>query len=100
MPRYLRAWIKGGTFFFTVTLADRSGDLLVRHIALLRHAYGAVQKRLPFETIAICVLLDRLHAIWTLPAEDSDFPMRWSRIKKRVFARPSKQGLTLAEQHR
>jgi REP-associated tyrosine transposase len=81
MPRYLRAWIKGGTFFFTVTLADRSGDLLVRHIALLRHAYGAVQNRLPFETIAICVLPDHLHAIWTLPAEDSDFPMRWSRIK-------------------
>jgi len=81
MPRYLRARIKGGTFFFTVALADRSCDLLVRHIDLLRHAYSTVQKQLPFETIAICVLPDHLHAVWTLPAEDADFPMRWSRIK-------------------
>ncbi len=63
MPRYLRARIEGGTFFFTVTLADRSGDLLVRHVELLRRAYGAVQKRFPFETVAICVLPDHLHAI-------------------------------------
>ncbi len=51
MPRYLRARIEGGTFFFTVTLADRSGDLLVRHVELLRRAYGAVQKRFPFEHV-------------------------------------------------
>ncbi len=81
MPRYLRARIEGGTFFFTVTLADRSGDLLVRHVELLRRAYGAVQKRFPFETVAICVLPDHLHAVWTLPPEDADFPTRWSRIK-------------------
>jgi putative transposase len=31
MPRYRRA-IEGGTFFFTVTLADRSSDLLVRRV--------------------------------------------------------------------
>src|SRR4051795_7470930 len=29
MPRYQRAHVAGGTFFFTVTTADRSGDLLV-----------------------------------------------------------------------
>ena len=32
MSRYRRAWIEGGTFFFTITRADRSCDLLVRHI--------------------------------------------------------------------
>jgi hypothetical protein len=36
MSRYRRARIEGGTFFFTVTLADRSSDLLVRHIDRLR----------------------------------------------------------------
>ncbi len=81
MSRYRRATVKGGTFFFTVTLADRSSDLLVRHIDLLRHAYRLAQQRRPFETIAICVLPDHLHAIWSLPAEDADFSSRWSIIK-------------------
>jgi putative transposase len=53
MSRYRRAKIEGGTYFFTVTLADRSSDLLVRHIDLLRQAYGA--ETYPFETVAICV---------------------------------------------
>lgn len=75
--------MKGGTFFFTVTLADRSAELLVKHIDLLRQVYGSVQNHHPFETIAICVMPDHLHAIWTLPEEVSDFPLRWSLIKSR-----------------
>ena len=51
MSRYRRAKIEGGVFFFTVTLADRSSDLLVRHIDRLRCVYSSVQKRYPFETI-------------------------------------------------
>ena len=81
MARYRCAWIKGGTFFFTVTLAERPGDLLVRHIDLLRRVYASVQQRYPFETIAICILPDHLHAIWSLPAEDTDYPLRWNLIK-------------------
>ncbi len=81
MPNYRRASIKGGTFFFTVTLADRSSDLLVRHIDRLRRIYGKVQSVHPFETIAICVLPDHLHAIWRLPPEDADFSLRWNLIK-------------------
>ena len=81
MSQYRRAKIKGGTFFFTVNLADRSSDLLMRHIELLRRAYGCVQRRRPFTTIAICVLPDHLHAIWSLPPEDADFPLRWNLIK-------------------
>lgn len=81
MPRYLRAKLKGGTYFFTVALTDRTGDLLVRHIDHLRAAYGSVRRELPFETIAICVLPDHLHAIWSLPEDDDDFSKRWSLIK-------------------
>ncbi len=40
MSRYRRALLEGGTFFFTVTLADRSSDLLVRHIDRLRRIYA------------------------------------------------------------
>jgi putative transposase len=81
MSRYRRAIIQGGTFFFTVTLAERQSDLLIRRIDLLRHAYGSVQQRYPFETIAICILPDHLHAIWELPAGDADFSKHWSLIK-------------------
>jgi putative transposase len=89
MSRYRRAKLEGGTFFFTVTLADRSTDVLVREIDRLRRVYGSVQRRYPFETIAICVLPDHLHAVWSLPPGDADFPVRWTLIKagfSRAFA--------------
>jgi putative transposase len=81
MSRYRRARIEGGVFFFTVTLADRSSNLLVRHIDRLRRIYVSVRERNPFETIAICVLPDHLHAVWALPPGDADFSLRWSLIK-------------------
>jgi putative transposase len=81
MPRYLRATIAGGTFFFTLTIANRSDDLLVREVDRLRRVYRSVHSRRPFETIAICILPDHLHAIWSLPEGDADFPLRWSLIK-------------------
>jgi putative transposase len=83
MSRYRRAKIEGGTFFFTITLADRPGDLLVRHIDRLRQAYKFAADLYPFETIAICVLPDHLHAIWSLPSADLNFPLRWGLIKSK-----------------
>jgi putative transposase len=47
----------------------------------LRRIYTSVQRRLPFEMVAICVLPDHLHAVWQLPRGDADFPRRWSLIK-------------------
>ena len=81
MSRYRRINIDGGTFFFTLALADRSSDLLVSQIDRLRHSYKVMQERLPFETIAICILPDHLHALWRLPNGDSDFASRWSLFK-------------------
>src|SRR6476469_10799156 len=83
MSRYRRASIEGGTFFFTVTLADRSADLLVRHVDHLRQAYEAARGLYPFTTVAICVLPDHMHALWTLPPDDANFPLRWSLIKSK-----------------
>ena len=81
MSHFRRATIEGGLFFFTIALANRSSDLLVRHIDRLRRFYVMIQRHHPFETIAICVLPDHLHALWRLPSGDADFPRRWSLIK-------------------
>jgi putative transposase len=81
MSRYRRARVEGGIFFFTLALADRSSDILVREVDRLRRVYGLVAKRHPFETIAICILPDHLHAIWALPDGDAHFSLRWSLVK-------------------
>jgi REP-associated tyrosine transposase len=81
MPDYRRARFDGSIYFFTVVLADRSSALLVSEIDRLRRAYRTVQNRHPFETIAICILPDHIHAVWSLPSGDTDFPMRWNLIK-------------------
>jgi len=81
MPQYVRAKIKGSLFFFTVVLADRSSRLLIDEVDRLRLVYRTVQKRRPFETIAISVLPNHIHAVWALPEGDADFPVRWSLIK-------------------
>jgi putative transposase len=67
--------------FFTLTLADRCTDLLVRHIERLRRAYAGVQTRRPFETVAICILPDHIHALWQLPRGDTDYASRLSLFK-------------------
>jgi len=81
MRRYTRAYTPGGTFFFTVNLADRSKTLLTDHIDPLREAMRTVRDRHPFHIDAIVVMPDHLHAIWTLPSGDSDYPTRWALIK-------------------
>jgi putative transposase len=79
--RYRRTDVAGGTFFFTVNLADRSSRLLIDHIDLLRDAVRNVRRAHPFDFVAMVVLPDHLHAIWVLPAGDRDYPLRWSLIK-------------------
>jgi putative transposase len=81
MSRYRRAKIEGGTFFFTLALADRRSDLLVSQVDRLRRSYRIMQQRLPVETLAICILPDHLHALWQLPEGDADFASRWSLFK-------------------
>ncbi|MBB2898444.1 putative transposase [Pseudomonas sp. AS2.8] len=78
---YRRSRATGGTFFFTVNLNDRSTTLLVDHIGALRQAIRQVKARHPFDILAMVVLPDHLHALWRLPEDDGDYPLRWSLIK-------------------
>lgn len=81
MVAYRRNFLPGGTFFFTVTLQDRRSGRLIENIDLLRAAFRTARRQRPFQIDAIVVLPEHLHAIFTLPPDDSDFSGRWRRIK-------------------
>jgi putative transposase len=81
MVRYRRNFLPGGSYFFTVTLADRTSSALVDHVTALRMAFRIARRERPFTIDAIVILPDHLHAIWTLPPGDADFSGRWRRIK-------------------
>ncbi len=91
MPNYVRAYLPGGSFFFTVVTHQRkrvfSNDAAVD---VLRKVIQDVRQRLPFTVDAWVVLPNHMHAVWTLPAGDADFSKRWGLIKagftKRVVA--------------
>jgi putative transposase len=86
MTNYRRSVVPGGTFFFTVNLADRRRAALTDRIDLLRAAFRHTHQRHPFMIDAVVVLPDHLHTIWTLPEGDGDFPTRW-RQSKSAFSR-------------
>src|SRR5437867_11912759 len=63
MVNYRRNFVPGGTFFFTVTLADRRSKLLVDHVDLLRNALRVARQERPFGIDSVVILPDHLHAI-------------------------------------
>jgi len=81
MVLYRRNFVPGGTYFFTLTLADRRSSALVEHIGILRKAFRRARHKRPFHVEAIVVLPDHLHAVLTLPPNDADYPGRWRLIK-------------------
>jgi putative transposase len=64
MPNYRRSWVPGGTYFFTVVTWNRRPILThAESRELLRTAWREVNQRLPFTTLAICLLPDHLHCV-------------------------------------
>ena len=90
MPNFKRCKITGGTYFFTVVLANRDKQLLVENFDLLSLSLNSVRKRFPFSLRGWVVLPDHLHCLWTLPEKDHDFPGRWWHIKN-IFTRSYRQ---------
>jgi putative transposase len=95
MVNYRRNRVPGGTYFFTVTLANRSSSLLTDHVHLLAEAMREVKVRRPFKTIAIVVLPEHVHAVWRLPEDDADYSMRWRLIKAFFTRRLCEAGVWL-----
>jgi len=82
MPQYQRAFVPGGTYFFTVVTFDRRPILTSESSRpILREVWLYIQERYPFKVDAICLLPEHLHCIWTLPSNDADYSRRWSAIK-------------------
>jgi len=84
MPDYRRAFLKGGTYFFTAVTYRRAPIFIDEpEIILLKKCIKMTMQNHPFRIDAIVVLPDHIHTIWTLPDEDVDFSTRWRLIKKR-----------------
>jgi len=81
MPDYRRNRVPGGTYFFTVNLANRRSDLLVSEIETLRAVIRATRRLRPFHIDAWVILPEHMHCIWTLPEDDTDYSGRWRAIK-------------------
>jgi putative transposase len=95
MPNYHRNRVPGGTYFFTVALADRRSSLLVERVELLRGSVQRVRELRPFHIDAWVVLPEHMHAMWTLPEGDDDYRSRWQAIKL-LFSRQISKGERLS----
>ncbi len=82
MSNYRRADFPGGYYFFTLVTYNRR-KLFATKLGrkCLRYALVKIKNKRPFESIALCLLPEHLHCIWKLPADDSDFSIRWNSIK-------------------
>jgi hypothetical protein len=58
MTNYRRNLVAGGSYFFTVNLAERRLRLLTQHVDMLRSAFRKVRARHPFTVEAIVILPD------------------------------------------
>lgn len=85
--RYRRAFVPGGTFFFTLVTYKRRPILATPEaVNLLRNAFRYTMEHRPFTIVASVILPEHMHFIWRLPAEVSDFSTRW-RLIKSTFTR-------------
>jgi putative transposase len=83
MPEYRRIRHPGGTFFFTIVTNNRLPLFSSQQCRDILHAaWHEVQSRHPFETVALCLMPDHIHAIWKLPEDDADYPVRLKEIKR------------------
>ena len=83
MPNYRRAYVPGGSFFFTL-VSDRRAPIFRDPPGrpLLGSVIRRAQLKWPVTINAIVLLPEHLHAIWSLPSGDTRYSARWGWIKK------------------
>ena len=93
MVRYRRNFVAGGTYFFTVSLADRKSQALTEHVDALRAAMRETRNAHPFTVNAVVILPDHLHMAMTLPDGDANYSSRLSHIKRSFTEAVLKSGV-------
>ncbi len=88
MSNFRRNLVPGATFFFTCVTHQRR-PILTTDLGrqCLREAIDLVKRDHPFEIVAIVLLPDHWHTVWTLPPGDDRYPLRWMRIKEEFTKR-------------
>nr|WP_231131325.1 transposase [Crateriforma conspicua] len=88
MPEYRRAFVTGGTYFFTVVTYQRQPTFAdPTAVTLLGNVLRQCASRWPVDAIAIVLLPDHWHSIWSLPPGDDQYSKRLGWIKKELTKR-------------
>src|SRR5262249_43934435 len=83
MPNYRRNYVPGGTYFFTMVVHERRPLFSIeQNRDLLRKAIQEIQAKRSFTNVAMVLLPDHLHCVWTMPAMDADYSTRLRQIKE------------------
>jgi putative transposase len=88
MSDYRRNYVPGGTYFFTVVTYQRQ-RMLIDELArcCLHKAIAEIRDKWPFDIVAIVLLPDHWHSVWTLPQGDDRYSLRLRRIKEQFTRR-------------
>ncbi|WP_131775234.1 REP-associated tyrosine transposase, partial [Legionella cincinnatiensis] len=81
MVNYRRDKTRGGAYFFTLALKDRTSKVLTNNIASLRRSFRRARRNNFFIIKAIVVLPEHMHLLMELPEEDADYSTRLRQIK-------------------
>jgi putative transposase len=88
MSDYRRSHVPGGTYFFTV-VTYRRRPILTQELgrACLRKAIAQIRSKWTFDIVAIVLLPDHFHTVWTMPRGDANYSRRIRRIKEQFTRR-------------
>ncbi|MEM8671362.1 MAG: transposase [Planctomycetota bacterium] len=88
MPSFRRAFVPGGTYFFTIVTYQRQPLFQhTRAVSLLGETIRQCIRQWPLAVKAIVLLPDHWHTIWSLPSGDSDYSKRIGWLKKEFTKR-------------
>ena len=85
MPRYIRNYVAGGTYFLTLVTHERR-PMFNSELSIQKFFDGVdkVQNYHPFDLLAYCVLPDHIHLLLKLPYGDCDYSTRIKEIKRKT----------------
>ena len=85
MRRYIRNYVEGGTFFFTLVTHGRNAYFHDHSsIVICLNSISQTQKYHPFELVAYCIMPDHLHLLISLPVRQFDYSTIIKEFKKKV----------------